>query len=540
MLEAAAALRRHEISSVELTTECLSRADHFDGVLGTYLRRFDDQALDAARQADKELAGGSDRGPLHGIPIGVKDIFSTVEGPTSAQSSAFDPRSLPPGDAEAIARVRAAGAVILGKLTTMELAVGLPDASKPFPIPRNPWNTERWSGGSSSGSANGVAARMMYAAIGSDTGGSIRMPAAFCGVFGLKPTYGTVPTSGSIPLAWSLDHVGPLAVDAKDGRALLNALSTLVENPHSTISEGTRRKGSLDGVRVGIERTHHFPEGSDPSLQPAFDEAIELLRSLGAETTEVTLEYFVEATLATMVTLAAEGMALHRQTLKLRWSDFYASTRQILALGAVTSAADYVQAQRIRSAAQRALARTLSSVDVIVSPAAAVGAPSVAGLDTAALEMTWMVFTPFWNAVGNPAAVTPMGFTTDGLPLSLQIAGRSGEDSTVLLVAEAFQSASDWHLRVPPFAHFANHPESRPAIAKAMGSPSQLTLPEDPAGSRQRSAVAALLNAAALPASHEEINAYTDLFSVVQDGISALHSVALGLNDPPAQTFQAG
>ena len=213
---AAAALRAGTVSSVELTLASIERADRFDEQLGTYVCRADGPALEAAKQADAELEAGRDRGPLHGIPVGIKDIVATAGLPTTAQSLVLDRRWGERGDAVVVARLRAAGAVITGKTTTMEFAIGLPDPTKPFPLPRNPWAPDRWAGGSSSGTANGVAAGIFWAGIGTDTGGSIRMPSALCGITGLKPTFGRVPKSGVVPLSWSFDHVGPMARTARD------------------------------------------------------------------------------------------------------------------------------------------------------------------------------------------------------------------------------------------------------------------------------------------------------------------------------------
>ena len=214
--EAAAALRSRELSSVELTTTMLERADDLDPQLGTYVTRFDESALAAAERADKAFADGTDLGPYQGIPIGIKDILADADGPTTANSLILDRAWADGKDSPVVARLKAAGAVITGKLVTMEFATGAADATKPFPVPKNPWDLETWPGGSSSGTGNGVAAGLFYAGIGTDTGGSIRMPAAFCGTSGLMPTFGRVPKSGCAPLGYSLDHIGPLARSARD------------------------------------------------------------------------------------------------------------------------------------------------------------------------------------------------------------------------------------------------------------------------------------------------------------------------------------
>src|SRR6185437_12844060 len=223
--EAATQLRDGSLSSADLTAAVLQRADRLDGALGTYLARFNDRAMASAEQADADLARGLDRGPLQGIPLGIKDIIAAADGPTTANSLVLDEAWGAGRDAPVVARLRAAGAVITGKVTTMEFAIGAPDPSKPFPLPRNPWDTRTWPGGSSSGTGSGVAAGLFLGGLGTDTGGSIRLPAAFCGVSGLMPTFGRVPKSGCAPLGYSLDHIGPLARTAEDCAAMLQVLA---------------------------------------------------------------------------------------------------------------------------------------------------------------------------------------------------------------------------------------------------------------------------------------------------------------------------
>jgi aspartyl-tRNA(Asn)/glutamyl-tRNA(Gln) amidotransferase subunit A len=456
LTDAADRLRRGETTSVELTRQCLAAADRLDGELGTYLARFDDEALAAAARADAELAAGADRGPLHGIPIGVKDILAMAEGPTTAQSLVLDPAWGEGKDAPVVARLKAGGAVLTGKVTTMEFAVGFPDDAKPFPIPRNPWDVSTWPGGSSSGSGNGVAAGMFLAAIGTDTAGSIRIPAAFCGTSGLMPTYGRVPKSGCVPLGYSLDHIGPLARSARDCGALLGVIAgyhpsdpTCVDRPVPNFTAGEGRR--LDGLRVGLERANHFPEGADPALTDCFDAAAEALAAVGADVVEVTLPHYGEMSTAVIVTMAAEALAYHRNDVSARGHDYFAGTRQILALGALTNGADYVQAQRVRRLVQGKLAELFRTVDVIAAPTCAIGSPTYAELGANGIMSVFrLILTAYWDGTGNPVLVVPMGFTAGGLPLSLQLAGRPFEEATLVHVGDAYQSVTDWHLRVAP------------------------------------------------------------------------------------------
>jgi aspartyl-tRNA(Asn)/glutamyl-tRNA(Gln) amidotransferase subunit A len=456
--EAAEQLRTGKVTSVELTTEMLARADAVDPQTGTYLARFDDYALARADQADKDFANGIDKSQYQGVPIGIKDILAMSEGPTTANSLILEPSWGEGKDAPVVARLKAAGAVITGKLTTMEFACGLADPAKPFPIPANPWNLDTWPGGSSSGTGNGIASGLFYAGIGTDTGGSIRIPAAFCGTSGLMPTFGRVPKSGCVPLGYSLDHIGPLARSARDCAAMLGLIAGYHASDESCVDRPVddylgALSGDLSGMRVGVVRDHHFPEESDPALRGCFDAAVAELAGLGADIVEVTLPYYEETTTAAMVTMICEALAYHRGDLQGRWEDYFASTRQTVAFGALTSAADFVQAQRVRRVVQQQLQELFGDLDAIVGPTAAIGAPRRAAFTPDKIfTILNQVFTAYWDATGNPTLVVPMGFTAAGLPLSLQIAGRPFDEASILKVGDAYQSRTDWHLRVPPLA----------------------------------------------------------------------------------------
>lgn len=460
LTDAARALRDGSVTSVALTEAAIATADRLDGVIGTYITRFDDYALGRAAQADAELAGGVDRGPLHGIPFGVKDILAMAEGPTTAQSLILD-RSWGAGrDAPVVARVKAAGAVITGKTTTMEFACGMPDHTKPFPVPRNPWDPDTWPGGSSSGTGSGVAAGMFLAGFGTDTGGSIRIPAAFCGVSGLMPTFGRVPKSGCVPLGYSLDHIGPLARSARDCAAVLEVIAgrhpsdpDCVDAPFTALGFD----GELSGLRIGLVRDNHFADGCDPALAGAFDAAATVLAKQGATLEEVTLPYWHEMISATMITMGCEALAYHRDDLATRWADYYAATRATMITGATVSGADYVQAQRVRRVAQDAIGRVFETVDVIACPTTSTGAPRFDALTRPdgrfdITELFGRIHTPYWDALGNPVLAVPMGSTAAGLPLSLQLAGPAFGEATILRVGDAFQQHTDWHLRAPELA----------------------------------------------------------------------------------------
>ena len=294
---------------------------------------------------------------------------------------------------------------------------------------------------------------MFLAGIGTDTAGSIRIPAAFCGISGLMPTYGRVPKSGCVPLGYSLDHIGPLARSARDCGAMLGVIAgfdpsdpTCVDRPVPDFVAGL--DGRLDGLRVGVERTNHFPDAADPALAGCFDAAVDALTGLGAEVVEVTLPHYAEVGTAVVVTMAAEALAYHRNDIKARGQDYFAGTRQVLAMGALASGADYVQAQRVRRLVQGELAELFRTVDVVASPAAAIGSPSYELLDREGIMGVFrLIFTAYWDGVGNPVLVVPMGFTEAGLPLSLQLAGRPFEEG---LLVRAGRRLPVRHRLAPP------------------------------------------------------------------------------------------
>jgi len=452
--DAAARLRAGELTSVELTAALLARADVVDAEIGTYVTRLDEAALAQAAKADEDLARGIDKGPYQGIPIGIKDILAVAEGPTTANSLVHD-RSWGAGqDAPVVQRLKAAGAVITGKTTTFEFAIGSPDPTKPFPVPSNPWNLACSPGGSSAGTGNGIAAGLFLAGIGTDTGGSIRIPAAWNGTSGLMPTFGRVPKSGCVPVGYSLDHIGPLARSARDCAAMLAVIAGYHPSDESCVDRPVddyigALTGDLTGLRIGVERANHFPPGADPALAGCFEAAIATLVDLGAELVDVTLPWYDEVTTALWIMMWAEAFAYHRNDMTERWEDYYPLTRINVGRGALASAADYVQAARVRRVAQREVGRLFDQVDLIVGPTTAGGACTNEALADPTKEFgeLFKVFTGYWDAVGNPVLAVPMGFTHDGLPLSLQLAARPFGEATVLRAGDAYQRVTDWHLR---------------------------------------------------------------------------------------------
>lgn len=453
--DAAAALRSGETTSVELTQRSLATAAALDAQWGAFLARYDDRAVEAARSADATFTAGLDLGPLQGISLGVKDLITTDEGPTTGQSLVTGP-GWAPADAPVVARLRAADMVVVGKTTTMEFGVGRPDLTKAFPLPRNPWNPDRWTGGSSSGAASAVAAGMVLGSLGTDTGGSVRIPAAFCGVTGLKATYGRVPKSGCMPLSFSLDHIGPIARSARDCALMLEVMSGFDHSDPTSVDRDVppfsqALTGDLSGLRIGVDRLARFAGVEDPALADTFDAAVSVLAELGAHIVEIELPHYEELTEVYNVTMSGEALAYHTPDLEERWDDYFAATRSILGSGVFYSAADYVQAQRIRRVGQKALARLFSEIDLVVTPTTSVSAPALGELEhyysVAGLRA---LHTEYWNSVGNPALTVPMGFSADGLPLGLQLAGPVFDEATVLRAGDAYQRFTEWHLQVPP------------------------------------------------------------------------------------------
>ena len=456
---AAEALRTGRVSAVELVTDALAVEDAF----GIFLARYDQAALATAERVDADLTAGRPVGALAGLPLGIKDLLTTIDGPTSAASL------IPPDDdgrdATAVARLRAADAVIVGKTLTSEYGVGSPDQSKPFPTPRNPWDPSRWTGGSSAGNASGLVTGAILGGLGTDSGGSIRMPAAFCGVTGLKPTYGRVPRTGGLPLAWSTDHVGPMATTARDCALLLEVIAGAdqadIASSTETVPVYSRSlTGELSGVRIGVDRLDRVAGAvADPALVSVFAAALDVLAAAGADLIEVELPFYPELAAASTVITLSEGLAYHRADLATRAADFYANTRTTIGLAEGFSAADYVQAQRVRRAGQDAVAALFERVDLIVTPTAAVAATPYARLDQMFESGEFFaVYAPYWNVVGNPALSVPMGFNAEGMPLGLQLIGAPFDEANVLRAGDAYQSRTGWH-RLRPYD--PKHADSR-------------------------------------------------------------------------------
>ena len=450
--EAARLLVRGELSPLELTEACLRRIEALEPRLNSFITVTAEAALAEARRAQEELARGQRRGPLHGVPVGVKDLFHTAGVRTTAGSRVL--REFVPGeDAAAVQRLRQAGAIVVGKLNLHEFAFGATSINPHYGAVRNPWDLGRIAGGSSGGSAAAVAAGECLAALGTDTGGSIRIPSALCGISGLKPTYGRVSTRGVIPLAWTLDHAGPMCRTAEDCALLLSVLAG-PDGPDRWAAQVpvpdylSQLEGGVKGLRIGVPREHFF-EGAQEEVATAVRGALEVLAELGAELREVSLPHIALVPQAVSTIILSEGMAYHLPWLRERPQDYGPDLRLRLEMAALYPAAAYVQAQRLRAAVVEAWGRVWQEIDLLATPTTVITAPPLEE-GSLALTLTLLRNTNPFNLSGQPAISVPCGFDSQGLPIGLQLVGRWWEEGTVLRAAHAYQQASDWHLRSPP------------------------------------------------------------------------------------------
>ncbi len=455
LAEASEQLRTKKLSPVELTKALLARIERLDKRLNAFIRVTPDIALKAARMAESEITAGGWRGPMHGMPFGLKDIIDFAGLPTTCHSKILTD-NIATSDAVVTAKLKAAGGVPLGKLATHEFAIGGPSLDLPWPPARNPWHPDCHPGGSSSGSGAALAAGMLPAALGTDTGGSVRNPASMCAIVGMKPTYGRVSRRGVFPLSNSLDHVGPMTRSVRDNALLLNVLAGHdARDPGSADvaadDDYTRDIGrGLKGVRVGLAR-HLYTDDqvAHPEQVQAIDAAADVLRKLGADVREIRLAPYDDYMVCCRIILGAESFAIHRQWLNERPADYGAYGRQRLLAGATISAADYIDALRQR---QRLIERTLAAmadVDVVLTASSLDPTCRIDDAEAVARTYPRQVRQPF-NVTGQPALAMPAGFTADGLPLSIQLVGHPFDEVLVYRVAAAYEEATRWCDRRPP------------------------------------------------------------------------------------------
>jgi aspartyl-tRNA(Asn)/glutamyl-tRNA(Gln) amidotransferase subunit A len=453
--EAASALRQKRLSPVELTSTALARIGRLDSSLRAFITVTGDYAIERARQAESDLAAGRDRGPLHGIPIAVKDLFAMRGVRTTAGSKVFEDY-VPDFTSTVVDRLEAAGAVILGKLNMHELAYGISSANPHFGAVRNPWDLDRSPGGSSGGSGATVAANIVYGAMGSDTGGSIRIPASYCGVVGLKPTYGRVSRYGVLPLAYSLDHMGPLARCVRDAAIFLNAIAG-----RDSLDETSSRRPVIDfvpedgcsirGLRIGFPENFYF-ERIDPDVESAIRGAIARAGAMGAQLKPVRLPDIEALNAVGQITLLSEASAILEPHLDKRHL-FGADVLSRIDQGRLIPATDYINAQRVRTQFRAEFDKLWKEVDCFFAPTTPNTAPRV-GENSLRLggqeEDTRLAATRLVrgiNAVGLPALSIPCGLSGRGLPIGLQIVGPPFEEAAILKAGAALE---DNGVGIPP------------------------------------------------------------------------------------------
>jgi aspartyl-tRNA(Asn)/glutamyl-tRNA(Gln) amidotransferase subunit A len=445
-------LGRKEVSPLELTRACLDRIEKLNPALNAFITVTGESALADARAAEVEIARGEWRGPLHGIPIALKDLIDTAGTRTTAASGLYQNR-IPTEDAEVVRRLRRAGAVILGKNNLHEFAYGGSSLVSFFGDVHNPWDVEHIAGGSSGGSAAAVAAGLCYAAIGTDTAGSIREPAALCGCVGIKPTYGRVSARGVIPLAWSLDHVGPLAATVGDVAVVLQAIAGY--DPLDVCSADVPVSDYVSGLlndakslRVGVPRAH-FYDGLDEEVCAAVEQALVVIRTLVADVRDVGVGVRNDRTVQ-----AAESFAYHADHVARTPELYQPETLRRILSGATISAEEYILRRRELDEERRRAHDFFADVDLLITPTMPIPAPAIADLkkDPDALrpaELAWLRNTRPFNVWGLPAVSVPCGFTKGGLPIGLQIAGPHRREDLVLRLAHAYEQATEWHKRRP-------------------------------------------------------------------------------------------
>jgi aspartyl-tRNA(Asn)/glutamyl-tRNA(Gln) amidotransferase subunit A len=458
LTEVAQAIAQKRFSSREVTKSCLDRIAQWQPRLNAFLAIEADEALAAADAADAALAKGSARGALHGVPLAHKDMYYDA-GKIVTCGSKIRREFVATSTSTALQRLKDAGTIRLGSLQMVELAYGPTGHNTHYGAVHNPWGLDHITGGSSSGSGSAVAARLTFAALGSDTGGSIRMPAHFCGVTGLKTTYGRISRAGAMPLSQSLDTVGPLARTAKDCALLLGLMAgadpkdpTATAEPVPDYMAATRE--SITGLTIGVPSAFYVDD-LDPEVARILDETMAVLKREGADIVQVELPDQRQLTAACQLVLAVEASAFHKRWLIERPQDYGPQVLMRLQNGLAIPGVSYLEAMRWRGPALAAFLAAAAGVDAVIAPVAPVAAPTLAESDVGNSPDAESViqrltrFTRPINYLGLPSLAIPSGFTKNGLPVGMQLIGRSFDEAMLLRIGAAFQRATDFHERVP-------------------------------------------------------------------------------------------
>ncbi len=452
--ESARKIAARELSPVELMDALLKRVDSLDPKLNAFIRVDGEAARAAAKQAEAEAATGRLRGPLHGVPVGIKDIIDVASLPSTCHSKVLED-NIATSDAVCVSRLRAAGALVMGKLSTHEFAIGGPSFDLPWPPARNPWNRDHHPGGSSSGSGSGVSAGLFPMALGTDTGGSVRNPASCCGIVGMKATYGLVSRRGVFPLAFTLDHVGPMTRTVEDNALMLESIAGHDPlDPGSAAAPQGHYLSKLDrgakGLRIGFVRHfHEIDMPADPEVTAGLENVVRTLQLDGAEITNVTLPSLNEFAAVNRVILNAEAWGIHGKWLRERPGDYGQLARRRLMAGAFLTAGDLLLAQRRRLEMIAAVEAALRDVDILLCASSM--DPACRIDDTATVERTYprQARVPF-NTTGHPALAMMSGLSSNGLPLSVQFVGHYFDEATIFQVARAWERASGVDKKHPP------------------------------------------------------------------------------------------
>jgi aspartyl-tRNA(Asn)/glutamyl-tRNA(Gln) amidotransferase subunit A len=447
-------IKSQDVSPVDLTELALSRIERHDAPLNSFITVMAERARSEAKAAEQQIAGGDYRGPFHGVPVAVKDLYAT-KGTLTTYGSLLFADWVPDHDAAAVERLRAAGAIILGKTNLQELAYGTTSANPHYGQVYNPWKEGYHPGGSSGGSAAALAAGFTWMALGSDTGASIRQPAACCGVVGIKPTFGRVSKHGCLPLSWSMDHAGPMTRSVRDAALSMNLLAGYDPRDPSSVDRpvpdfAAALDQGIKGKRIAVVRKF-FMEDGDPDVMAGVEATLPVFESLGAIIEEIELPHIEDAFKAGTLTILSEGATYHADHLTSRPEAFSPQCRSDFSLGRLYKATDYIQAQRLRRHLMEEVAKIMAPVDALVMPTSPITATPAEGNPPDHPVYRVRNTIPF-NFLSLPAISIPCGFSNDGLPIGLQIVGKAFDEAGILQIAHAYEEATDWDARRPPLS----------------------------------------------------------------------------------------
>ena len=455
--ELAPRIKNGDISPVDIVRTSLDRISQLEPSLNAFLEVWGDSALQQATEAEQAISSGDYLGPLHGIPVGLKDLID-VSGKETTGGSKVLAGNVATVDATVVTQLKAAGAILIGKMNLVEFAFGATGLNPHTGDVKNPWDTTRITAGSSSGSAAAVAAGMIPVTLGSDTGGSVRMPAAVCGIAGLKPTYGRVSRNGVLDLSWSMDHVGPMTRTTEDCALLMNVLSgydpldpASSKEPVPDFTSGIDR--GLGGLKIGVPQDYFFNDSVDPEIVASVRAAIGLMTSNGAEIVDIPMPWVDKGRRINLGVMYPEATSVHEKMLANHTEKYSPLVRHRIQSGFNVSAIDYVRAQRARQWFSYQMAESMKKVDVLITPSVPIQTPTIAdctpapGKTTAGGELA--IFTGVFDTTGQPSHSIPCGFTTSGMPIGMMITGHPFDESTVLRVGHAFEKLTNWHQRPP-------------------------------------------------------------------------------------------